>query len=158
MGKLFYAVEAVGGHLIGGYEYGLRLPLTPLIETLIVEAFCLVIYVCVLVWDVAIYHAVFGYADLFVVKHRRRDRQILPPPNIWAGCAAVLGIASDATVFRPSLCCSSLGRLCIFFFLNCDTRLIHSKCCNSEGRLTFPLIPIVASRFCPPILQIGVET
>lgn len=37
MGKLFYAVEAVFGHVIRGYEYGLRLPLTPLIETFIVE-------------------------------------------------------------------------------------------------------------------------
>ena len=117
MSELFYAVEAVGGHLIGGYEYGLRLSLTPLIETLIVEAFCLVIYVCVLVWDVAVYHAVFGYADLFIVKHRGCDGQDLPPPNIWADCAAVLGIASDATVLRPSLCCSSLGRLYFFFFL-----------------------------------------
>lgn len=37
MGKLFYAVEAVFGYLIRGYEYGLRLPLTPLIESFIVE-------------------------------------------------------------------------------------------------------------------------
>lgn len=102
MSELFYAVEAVGGHLIRGYEYRTGLSLTPLIETLIVEAFCLVIYVCVLVGDVAIYHAVFGYADLFVVKHRGRDGQILPPPNVWADCAAALGIASDATVFRLS--------------------------------------------------------
>lgn len=78
MSELFYAVEAVGGHLIRGYEYGLRLTLTPLIETLIVEAFCLVIYVCVLVGNIAVYHAIFGYANLFVVKHRGRDRQILP--------------------------------------------------------------------------------
>lgn len=112
MRKFFYAVEAVGGHFIGGYEYGLRLSLTPLIETLIVEAIpFLDISVCAFVGDVAVYHAVFGYADLFVVKHRGRDGQILPPPNIWVGCAAVLGIASDTTVFRPSLCCSSLGRL-----------------------------------------------
>ena len=37
MGKLFYAVEAVFGHLVRGYEYGLRLPLTPLIESFVVE-------------------------------------------------------------------------------------------------------------------------
>ena len=86
MSELFYAVEAVGGHLIGGYEYGPSLSLTPLIETLIVEAFCLVIYVCVLVGDVAIYHAVFGYADLFVVKHRGRDGQILPPEYLGRLC------------------------------------------------------------------------
>ena len=38
MGKLFYAVEAVFGHLVRGYEYGLRLPFTPLIESFVVEA------------------------------------------------------------------------------------------------------------------------
>ena len=37
MGKLFYAVKAVFGHLVRGYEYGLRLSLTPLIESFIVE-------------------------------------------------------------------------------------------------------------------------
>ena len=37
MGELFYAVEAVLGHLVRGYEYGLRLPLTPLIESFVVE-------------------------------------------------------------------------------------------------------------------------
>ena len=37
MGELFYAVEAVFGHLVRGYEYGLRLPLTPLIESFVVE-------------------------------------------------------------------------------------------------------------------------
>ena len=74
MGELFYAVEAVFGHLVRGYEYGLRLPLTPLIESFIVETFCLVIYVGVFVWNIAIYHAVFGYRDFFVVKHRGCDR------------------------------------------------------------------------------------
>ena len=37
MGELFYAVEAVFWHLVRGYEYGLRLPLTPLIESFVVE-------------------------------------------------------------------------------------------------------------------------
>ena len=74
MDKLFYAVEAVFGHLVRGYEYGLCLPLTPLIESFIVETFCLIIYVGVFVWNVAIYHAVFGYCDFFVVKHRGCDR------------------------------------------------------------------------------------
>ena len=74
MDKLFYAVEAVFGHLVRGYEYGLCLPLTPLIESFIVETFCLIIYVCAFVWNVAIYHAVFGYRDFFVVKHRGCDR------------------------------------------------------------------------------------
>ena len=74
MGELFYAVEAVFGHLIRGYEYGLCLPLTPLIESFIVEAFCLVIYVGVFVWNIAIYHAVFWYRDFLVVKHRGCDR------------------------------------------------------------------------------------
>lgn len=37
MRKLFYAVEAVFGHLVRGYEYGLCLPLTPLIESFVVE-------------------------------------------------------------------------------------------------------------------------
>lgn len=71
--ELFYAVEAVGGHLIRGYEYGLCLALAPLIETLIVEAFCLAISVCALVRNITIYHAVFWDADLFVVKHRGSD-------------------------------------------------------------------------------------
>lgn len=74
MGKLFYAVEAVFGHLIRGYEYGVRLLLTPLIESFIVETFRLVIYVGIFVWNVAINHAVFGYRDFFVIKHRGRDR------------------------------------------------------------------------------------
>ena len=74
MGELFYAVEAVFGHLVRGYEYGLRLPLTPLIESFVVETFLLIIFVCAFVWNVAIYHAVFGYRDFFVVKHRGRDR------------------------------------------------------------------------------------
>ena len=76
MGELFYAVEAVFGHLVRGYEYGLCLPLTPLIESFIVKtslAF-LSISACAFVWNVAIYHAVFGYRDFFVVKHRGRDR------------------------------------------------------------------------------------
>ena len=37
MGELFYAAEEVFGHLVRGYEYGLRLPLTPLIESFVVE-------------------------------------------------------------------------------------------------------------------------
>ena len=74
MGELFYAVESVFGHLVRGYEYGLCLPLTPLIESFVVETFCLVIYVGVFVWNIAIYHAVFGYRDFLVVKHRGRDR------------------------------------------------------------------------------------
>ena len=74
MGELFYAVEAVFGHLVRGYEYGLRLPLTPLIESFVVETFLLIIFVCAFVWNVAIYHAVFGYRDFFVVKHRGCDR------------------------------------------------------------------------------------
>jgi hypothetical protein len=74
MSELFYAVEAVGGHLIRGYEYGLCLSLTPLIETLIIEAILFLdISVCAFVWNIAINHAVFGYCDFFVVKHRGRD-------------------------------------------------------------------------------------
>ena len=37
MGELFYTVEAVFGHLVRGDEYGLCLPLTPLIESFVVE-------------------------------------------------------------------------------------------------------------------------
>ena len=74
MGKLFYAVEAVFGHLVGGYEYGLRLPITPLIESFIVETFRLIIYVGVFVWNIAIYHAVLWYRDFFIVKHRGCNR------------------------------------------------------------------------------------
>lgn len=104
MGEFFYAVEAGGGHLVRGYEYGLRLSLTPLIETLIVEAIpFLDISVCAFVRDVAVYRAVFWYADLLVVEHRGCNRQVLPPPlNILADGDAVLCVASDATVFRLS--------------------------------------------------------
>ena len=73
MSELFYAVEAVFGHLVRGYEYGLRLSLTPLIESFVVETFCLVVYVGVFVWNIAIYHAVFWYRDFFIVKHRGCD-------------------------------------------------------------------------------------
>lgn len=69
-GKLFYAVEAVFGHLIRRYEYGLCLSLTPLIESFVVETFRLVIYVGALVGNIAIDYAIFGYRDAFVVKHR----------------------------------------------------------------------------------------
>ena len=76
MGELFYAAEAVFWHLVRGYEYGLRLPLTPLIESFVVETSLTFIYIsaCVFVWNIAIYHAVFGYRDFFVVKHRGCDR------------------------------------------------------------------------------------
>ena len=74
MGELFYAVEAVVGRLGRGYEYGLRWPLTPLIESFVVETFCLVRLVGNLVWNIEIYHAVFGYRDFFIVKHRGCDR------------------------------------------------------------------------------------
>ena len=74
--KLFYAIEAVGWHLVGGDEHGLRLPLTPLIESFVVETSFVFFYIsaCAFVWNIAIYHAVFGYRDFFVVKHRGCDR------------------------------------------------------------------------------------
>ena len=74
MRELFDAVEAIIRHLIGRYENGLCLTLTPIIESFIVETFCLVIYVGVFVWNIAIYHAVFWYRDFLVVKHRGCDR------------------------------------------------------------------------------------
>ena len=76
MDELFYAVEAVFGHFVRGYEYGLRLPFTPLIESFVVETSFAFFYIsaCTFVWNVAIYHAVFGYRDFFVVKHRGCDR------------------------------------------------------------------------------------
>lgn len=80
MGEFFYAVEAVFWHLVRGYEYGLRLPLTPQIEALIVEVvFLFGISICTFVRDVAVYNAVFWYADLLVVEHRGCNRQVLPP-------------------------------------------------------------------------------
>ena len=115
MSELFYAVEAVGGHLIGGYEYGLRLSLTPLIETLIVEAFCLVIYVCVLVWDVAVYHAVFGYADLFIVKHRGCDGQDLPP-RISGQTVLPFSVLQAMQLCCVLRCAVARWVACIFFF------------------------------------------
>ena len=79
MRPFLYAVEAVGRHLIGRYEDRLSLPLRPFVETLIVEMLCTVIYVCSLVGNVAIYHAVLGYLHLGIVKHTACDGQILPP-------------------------------------------------------------------------------
>ena len=88
MGKLFYAVEAVFGHLVRGYEYGLCLPLTPLIESFIVETSFVFFYisVCSFVWNVAIYHAVFGYRDFFVIKHRGCDGRICPHEYLGRLC------------------------------------------------------------------------
>ena len=69
MRELFDAVEAVIRHLIGRYENGLCLMLTPIIESLIVETFSFVIYVGVFVGNIAVDYAIFWDFDLGIIKH-----------------------------------------------------------------------------------------
>ena len=69
MRKLFDAVEAVIRHLIGRYENGLCLMLTPIIESLVVETFSFIIYVSVFVGNITINYAVIGYCNLGIIKH-----------------------------------------------------------------------------------------
>ena len=118
--KLFYAIEAVGWHLVGGDEHGLGLTFCPFVKTFVVEIFCFVVFVCVFVGNVAIDYAIRRNNHLLVAKHRWRDRQITPPHVDL--CHAVysfsvfrlprsFGIATCATLLAPSRCCISQGRL-----------------------------------------------
>ena len=69
MRKLFDAIEAIIRHLIGRYENGLCLMLTPIVESLIVETFSFVIYVGVFVGNIAVDYAIFWDFDLGIIKH-----------------------------------------------------------------------------------------
>lgn len=69
MRKLFDAIEAIIRHLIGRYENGVCLMLTPIIESLVVETFSFVIYVGVFVGNIAVDYAIFWDFDLGIIKH-----------------------------------------------------------------------------------------
>lgn len=69
MRKLFDAIEAIIRHLIGRYENGVCLMLTPIIESLVVETFSFVIYVGVFVGNIAVDYAIIRNFDLGVIKH-----------------------------------------------------------------------------------------
>ena len=69
MRELFDAVKAVFGHLIGRYENGLCLMLTPIIESLVVETFSFVVYVGVFVGNIAVDYAVIWYCNLLIIKY-----------------------------------------------------------------------------------------
>lgn len=66
--KLSDAHKAVFGHLIGGDEYRLSLFFCPLVESLVVETSISGITLCVHVWNIAVYYAVFGYGDFRIVN------------------------------------------------------------------------------------------
>ena len=69
MRKLFDAVKAIIRHLIGRYENGLCLMLTPIIESLVVETFSFVIYVGVFVGNITVDYAIFWDFNLGIIKH-----------------------------------------------------------------------------------------
>lgn len=67
--KLFYAIEAVGRHLVRGYEYGRSLTFCPCVKAFVVEIFCFVVFVCAFIRNVAIDYAILRYSHLLVAKH-----------------------------------------------------------------------------------------
>ena len=71
MRDLFDAVKAVFGHLIGRYEYGLCLMLTPIIESLVVETSGIFFEVafCSFVGNIAVDYAIFWDFDLGIIKN-----------------------------------------------------------------------------------------
>lgn len=69
MRKLFDAIEAIIRHLIGRYENGLCLMLTPIIESLVVETFSFVIYVGVFVGNIAVDYTIIRNFNLGIIKH-----------------------------------------------------------------------------------------
>ena len=69
MGELFDAIEAIIRHLIGRYENGLCLMLTPIIESFVVETFSFVIYVGVFVGNIAVDYAIIWDFNLGIIKH-----------------------------------------------------------------------------------------
>ena len=71
MRELFDAIEAIIRHLIGRYENGLCLMLTPIIESLVVETSGIFFEVasCSFVWNIAVDYAIFWDFDLGIIKH-----------------------------------------------------------------------------------------
>ena len=69
MRELFDTIEAIIRHLIGRYENGLCLMLTPIIESLVVETFSFVVYVGVFVGNITIDYAIIRYCNLLIIKH-----------------------------------------------------------------------------------------
>lgn len=69
MRELFNAVEAIIRHLVGRYENGLCLMLTPIVESFVVEPFSFVIYIGVFVGNIAVDYAIFWDFDLGIIKH-----------------------------------------------------------------------------------------
>ena len=69
MRKLFDAIEAIIRHLIGRYENGLCLMLTPIIESLVVETFSFIIHVSVFIGNITIDYAIIRNFNLGIIKH-----------------------------------------------------------------------------------------
>ena len=71
MRELFDAIKAIIRHLIGRYENGLCLMLTPIIESFIVETSCIFFEVafCSFVGYIAVYYAIFWDFDIGIIKH-----------------------------------------------------------------------------------------
>ena len=71
MRELFDAVEAVIRHLIGRYENGLCLMLTPIVESFVVETSGIFfeVAICPFVWNIAVYYAIIWYCNLLIIKH-----------------------------------------------------------------------------------------
>ena len=67
--KLFYAIEAVGRHLVGGDKHWLGLAFCPCVKAFVVEIFCFVVFVCAFIRNVAIDYAILRYNHLLVAKH-----------------------------------------------------------------------------------------
>ena len=71
MRELFDAIEAIIRHLIGRYENGLCLMLTPIVESLIVETFGIFfeVAICPFVGYIAVDYAIFLDFDLGIIKN-----------------------------------------------------------------------------------------
>lgn len=69
VGVFLDAVEAVGRHLVGRYEYEFGLLFRPSVKPLIVEMLCTIIYVSAFVGNIAVDYAVARYLHVGIVKH-----------------------------------------------------------------------------------------
>lgn len=89
---LLYAVKPITWHVVATYEYGLCLLFTPRIEAFIVKGVKTVIRVVIgaFIGNVAVYHAVFGYLDLFVVTDRGGKAIFTPPELCHVGVVGTL--------------------------------------------------------------------
>lgn len=112
--KLLYTVETVRRRLVGRNKDWFCLSLCPCVESFVVEALTFLIDISAFIGNVAVYHAISRYLYLLIVKHTACDRRFRPPPKFLTATADALGIAICDTLFRHSLCWSSLGRLYFF--------------------------------------------